>query len=248
VVAGSPARETSVGAEVDDLVGQFVQGLFDAAWQDRALRTAIKNCPWRIRPEWVWPWEKRDLFWRASYQPALYLISRALKPGRILEIGYRAGYSAMALLGGSPEAQYVGMDNGGGEAESCAEMLEWAEWLVIGEYPTAKLLRCDSQARPWPQEVLDSGPYDLVFIDGCHERRAVARDLAATWGKMASGGTIVMHDLWHNSVVAGLADVLPVLRCSFSMRTFRLPHGGLILLRKERDPWTDPECREFDKL
>jgi len=227
-------------------MGIEMMDLFDPAEQDRALRRAILDCPFRIQPEWVWPGEKRDLFWRASYQPALYLISRALKPGRILEIGYRAGYSAMALLGGSSNACYVGMDNGGGEAESCDDMLIWAERLVNGYYPRARLLRHDSQARPWPDEALNGGPYDLVFIDGCHERLAVANDLVKTWKLIEVGGTVVLHDLWHTTVLEGLADVLPHLY--FSMRTFRLPHGGLILLRKERDPWTDPECREFDKL
>jgi len=227
-------------------MGIEMNGLFDAAWQDRALRTAIKNCPWRIRPEWVWPGEKRDLFWRASYQPALYLISRALKPDRILEIGYRAGYSAMAMLGGSSNACYVGMDNGGGEAESCDDMLNWAERLVNGYYPRARLLRHDSQEGPWPDETLNGGPYDLAFIDGCHEWDAVSTDLYCVWKLMAMGGTVVMHDLWHRSVIEGLADMLTEIW--FSMRTFRLPHGGLILLRKELDPWADPECREFDKL
>ena len=227
-------------------MGIEMNGLFDAAWQDRALRTAIKNCPWRIRPEWVWPGEKRDLFWRASYQPALYLISRALKPDRILEIGYRAGYSAMAMLGGSSNACYVGMDNGGGEAESCDDMLNWAERLVNGYYPRARLLKHNSQDWPWPQGVLDVGPFDLAFIDGCHEWDAVSTDLYCVWKLMAMGGTVVMHDLWHRSVIEGLADMLTEIW--FSMRTFRLPHGGLILLRKERDPWTDPECREFDKI
>jgi len=226
-------------------MGIKVDYLFDPVEQDRGLRQTILETDFRIRPEWVWPGERRDLFYRTSYQPALYLISRALRPKRILEIGYRAGYSAMALLAGSPKAEYVGMDNGGGEAESCADMLDWAERLVKGHYPKARLLWCGSQ-KPWPAEAVNGGPYDLVFIDGCHEREAARSDLANAWSLMPYGGTAVLHDLWHSSVVAGVCDLLPHL--SFSMRTFRLPHGGLMLLRKEPDPWSDLECRGFDKL
>ena len=215
---------------------------FDESW----LKDEIEQCPFRIKPEWIWPGERRDLFYRASYQPALYLLSQALKPKSILEIGFRAGYSAMALLGGSPEATYVGMDNGGGEAESCDDMMVWAKRLVTNHYPEAELIRADTRLT-WPNGT--NGPFDLAFIDGSHKEPDARDDLLKVWARLSMGGVVVLHDLWHESVRRGVfSQAYQHLSPLASIRTFHLPHGGLILLKKEYDPWTDPTTREFDKL
>lgn len=207
----------------------------------------VRDCPFRIKPEWVFPGEVRDLFYRASYQPLLYLLSSKFCPQSILEIGVRAGYSAMALMSPVPSAAYLGLDNAGGQAECGAEMFAWGKRLVEGNFPNAVVSLVDTKARPLPAS-LGEHVWDLAFVDGGHDEATVVNDLRLVWPIVRVGGHVLMHDLWHKSVVRGLAAFINEDNPDFSIHTFRLVHGGVICLTKERDPWTDPTCRGFDKL
>lgn len=206
----------------------------------------IHDCSFRIDPAWIYPEEGRDLFYRASYQPLLYLLTQAFQPTSILEIGVRAGYSAMALLDACPDATYIGLDNAS-DTECDKGMLDWAEQIIIGKFGNARIIRTDTQKELLPAEVRGK-TWDMVFIDGDHSTLGVNHDLNSIWPLVKEGGRILMHDLWHQSVVSGLGLFLQNSRPWFSMHTFRAVHGGIILLTKERDPWHDPACRNFDRL
>src|SRR4051794_5262627 len=86
----------------------------------------------------------RHLFgeWLPYYRTK-WAIARTLQPKRVLEIGVRYGYSALAFLDACPEAQYLGIDIDsdlyGGENGAIA----WAR-QATSEY-NADFLVADSQ-------------------------------------------------------------------------------------------------------
>ena len=73
---------------------------------------------------------------RAIYQ-VKYLVARAVRPLRILEIGVRAGYSAAAFLAACPAARLVGLDKDDGSHGGVAGYLRDAREMLLGRYPEA---------------------------------------------------------------------------------------------------------------
>src|ERR1700681_1354881 len=78
-------------------------------------------------PEWV-------LYYRTKWA-----IAKVLKPQSILEIGVRYGYSALALLNGSPSARYLGIDLDVTAFGGSVGAIDWAR-QVCSEFRTEFLL------------------------------------------------------------------------------------------------------------
>lgn len=105
------------------------------------------------------------------YYRMKWAIARALRPRRILEIGVRYGYSALAFLDACPAAEYTGLDldiaQFGGEPGA----LEWAREKTSGYRAT--FLQCDSQKL----RDLPGGRYDLIHVDGQQDGDGTVHDL-----------------------------------------------------------------------
>lgn len=105
------------------------------------------------------------------YYRGKWAIARCLQPLRILEIGVRYGYSALAFLNACPSAHYVGIDLDSDLYGGSKGAIEWA--------------RC--QARPYRADfvVADSqsfkrfpgGHYDLIHIDGQQDQKGFQHDM-----------------------------------------------------------------------
>src|SRR5450432_4086455 len=105
------------------------------------------------------------------YYRTKWAIARKLQPARILEIGVRYGYSALAFLNGYPDASYLGIDSDGELYGGVKGAIEWARDSTRNY--NASFLVMDSQAL----DRLPDGIYDLVHIDGQQDHAGYIHDL-----------------------------------------------------------------------
>jgi Methyltransferase domain len=147
-----------------------------------------------------------------------YLLLQSLatrfRQARAFEIGTFRGEGALALAAGGAEVVTL--------APSEAQMRSWGNppdyiqttrLLSLG-HPHVRHLDGDSRS-------IDLRPYerwaDVIFIDGSHEREAVASDTRRAWQlRRHDRAVVVWHDGFHGSVgqprwevLAGIADGLP---------------------------------------
>lgn len=119
-------------------------------------------------------WLEGDKFipsWASvRYYHAKRNLARLLAPSSILEIGVRAGYSALAFLYDNPETRFVGIDSADPQYGG-PELAEHAE-RVLGQFPNVKLLAASSR-----DVELNVESFDLVHIDGDHSHDAKVLDL-----------------------------------------------------------------------
>jgi len=113
--------------------------------------------------------------WRPCYE-VKFALARLIRPRSILEIGVRAGYSALAFLTACPEASYVGIDNNGDMHGGFRGALDHARELLAPFQ--AVLLEMTSaaygeQLRHDP----DQSAFDLVHVDGDHSLAGCLADL-----------------------------------------------------------------------
>jgi predicted O-methyltransferase YrrM len=120
---------------------------------------------------------------------------RKYKPKRILEIGVRYGYTGLVFvhaikkLRGSPNVEYLGLDDesyhGGSNARANENF-----GAVFPDVPM-KAMIWNSITMGLPPEI---GKFDLIHIDGNHEKRWAVNDLRQCWPVLNEGGIIMMDD------------------------------------------------------
>ncbi len=106
-----------------------------------------------------------------------FMVASLLRPGAILEIGVRYGYSAAAFLSGSPRATYYGIDActvaSGGVTDSLGVARAMLGRNFLGR---VTLAQADSQLLaelPPPPP----GGWALIHVDGDHSYEGCAHDL-----------------------------------------------------------------------
>jgi predicted O-methyltransferase YrrM len=170
---------------------------------------------------------------RAIYR-VKYLVSRAVRPGRILEIGVRAGYSAAAFLAARPTAHYVGLDKDDGSHGGVEGYLQDAREMLLGRYPDAgvELYRGDSGDEGVRRGLAArcAGAFDLVHVDGDHSEAGCAADLA--WGAslLRPGGYVLVDDYGSLEEVRRAADAFAG-ETGWECVYLPSPHGELLLRR-----------------
>lgn len=145
------------------------------------------------------------------------------------EIAYRVDFSLLCNARGHRKAAEIGTDRGifavdflsrwNGETLYCVDPYsEWSEntsprestraqavMALAAHYRRVRFLEVPSPEAasfipPWDR------PLDFVYIDGNHERDAVAADIAAWWPLVAEGGILAGHDYdpGHPGVIAAV--------------------------------------------
>lgn len=136
----------------------------------------------------IYELEDKTLNWVDPFDLFLCLnLVQKTGPNRILEIGvYRGGF-LFSLLNNLPNFKAIAVDPFPGlddikvsffenlESRNCLNRVEWYE-----SYQNIPFLN-----------------YDLIHIDGEHSEAAVLGDLDFAIANLASGGMVVVDDIWH---------------------------------------------------
>jgi len=132
--------------------------------------------------------------WDNGFYREIYAIKHAialeLNPRLILEIGVRAGYSALAFLSACPGATYLGLDAENGKHGGAGG--PWTPWAVELLKPyDAKVVVIDTQTLT---SLSQHGRFDLVHVDGDHTTAGCLHDMALAFGVLAPGGAVLVDD------------------------------------------------------
>jgi len=157
-----------------------------------------------------------------------YIVSRfcrLIEPKRVLEIGsFRGGMAfhiarntgsdcriwtldlPRALLDDRMEGQMISSDV---DLARMAESLVGEEWR--GRPEAAKIVQLWGDSLDF--DFTGLGPFDLIYVDGSHAERWVARDTDNAFALLAPTGAILWDDcLWHDvlSVLGRRGDEFPI--------------------------------------
>jgi len=106
-----------------------------------------------------------------DYYRMKYSICKAINPERILEVGVRYGYSALAFLNASPDAYYIGIDNDTDTFGGRTGAIEWAK-KHTKNYNAEFLIKNSFDLKEFPGE-----KFDLIHIDGQQDGDGTFHDL-----------------------------------------------------------------------
>ncbi len=170
---------------------------------------------------------------------AARLREAAARGRRIVEIGSYRGRSTIVLAGAAPPGAEVvaidphaGNDRGprqwrgtAGEGEADHEAFR-ANLARAGVAERVRHVRLPSQA------ALDAveGDVDLVYVDGAHRFAPAAADIREWGGRVAPGGTLMIHDAY-----SSVGVTLAIARHLLAGRRFRYAgrSGSLVEYRRE---------------
>jgi len=147
---------------------------------------------WEFKKEYICPKDAKSLKRYPIYKDYYrikYDIAKDLNPKRILEIGVRAGYSAISFLSAAPEAEYVGLDaENGTHGGGGGPWMWWAKELLYSY--NATFIECDTQEI----QSVDKGKFDLIHIDGDHTTEGALHDMEICWSSVNTNGIMLVDD------------------------------------------------------
>lgn len=137
--------------------------------------------------------------------------ARRYLPKRILEIGTRFGTTGICMMLGLPVGSTVvfrSIDDESYDYGSCfkanrnfQEQVPWADAYCLHHNTFQGL----------PDDVRQHAPYDLIHIDGNHDKHGVLNDLCLCWPILADGGLILLDDATHPPIRAAIDEFLASL-------------------------------------
>jgi predicted O-methyltransferase YrrM len=168
-----------------------------------------------------------------AYYRLCFDVARMLRPRIIVEIGVRAGYSALMLLAGAPAATFYGIDSGDPTYGDPTAFADHAKRLLCEMAArTSITLECkDSRTIP-ELRVFGERP-DLVHVDGDHSFAGAASDIALALRSCAVW--TLVDDVDYVPAVAEAA--LPAARGRMSWRIREPLRGALLIGPKLPDGW-----------
>ena len=172
----------------------------------REREAAAAWCKWFERCEESWPPGDSGAV-NPGDRRALFTLTLALRPKRILEIGTHLGASTLAFAAALEELDEGGMMTTVDVVDVNDEDLE--HWRQFGApfSPAGALKRSGLTRRVrFVQETAlefltrtSEDSYDLILLDGDHGATAVYREIPAALRVLCHGGTVVLHDYYPNA-------------------------------------------------
>jgi predicted O-methyltransferase YrrM len=169
----------------------------------------------------ICPWDKTASPERIAQYREYYRIKhdicKEFNPEVIVEIGVRAGYSALYFLQAVPKAKYHGFDadNGKHGGQGIKPYTPWAIKLL-------KKYGYDFEIHsPIDTQEIEMMPVDADFfhIDGDHTTEGVYHDLDLCFNSCKSGGILLIDDYdYIKEVRAGVDKWLKAMRLDMEYR------------------------------
>jgi hypothetical protein len=144
---------------------------------------------------------KRTEHYRIGHICFKMAVSQIIAPSLICEIGVSSGTSALAFLEGSPDASYIGIDDGSDSARIGADLLLHARTQLNKKNYHKWSIRIANSL-----ELSYLEPFDLFHVDGNHEYKHCFHDvLLALYSKSE---WILVDDSRDSQVASATLDAL----------------------------------------
>lgn len=117
------------------------------------------------------------------------------RPRHMLEIGVRFGYTgivccAAALAAGVERFEYLGIDDESYHAGSCQQAND--NFRIVGFHARCRALRWNS----FDGIPAKLGTFDLIHVDGNHDKHGVLNDLMNVWPILHQRGFVILDDYY----------------------------------------------------
>jgi predicted O-methyltransferase YrrM len=174
--------------------------------------------------------EARTIGWSLDLQELIHVLSvvRLTKPRSILEIGTYDGFTALNLAANLEESARVYTVDLPQNQNKRAEISNACTFSIVGSKfraePESERIRqiwADSTKVDWTQF---GAPFDMIFIDGCHDYRYVRSDSSNAIKHIRPGGTVFWHDYGQCVDVSRAVDELARLYPINAIRGTRLAY------------------------
>lgn len=150
---------------------------------------------WKFKKEWICPRDSKSLsrydHYR-DYYKVKYSIAKNLNPKTILEIGVRAGYSAISFLSAAPEAQYIGLDAENGTHGNQGGPWCWWAKQILSPFDFEIIIQ-DTQ-KITSDYISNLGNFDLIHIDGDHSYKGAYHDITICLPSLSNNGIMLIDD------------------------------------------------------
>lgn len=157
-----------------------------------------------------------------DYYPFLNSLAKDFRATKILEIGVRYGYSAVAFIHGNPIEEYVGIDDDLYDAASSAKSRENLEFLKKIQPLDFVLFKKNTQNLS-DLAFLGSRTFNFIHIDGDHSYQGALTDMKNFWNVLAVGGHLLVDDsIFYASVNKACTDFAALIdEPCYNVKSFR---------------------------
>ncbi|MGE3342320.1 MAG: class I SAM-dependent methyltransferase [Vicinamibacterales bacterium] len=157
-----------------------------------------------------------------DYYPYLNALARDFKAERVLEVGVRFGYSAVAFIHGNSVREYVGLDYDLYDPTSSTRSRENLDALRQQQHVDVTLLKVDTQSLD-SLDLLGGRRFDFIHIDGDHSYEGALTDLRNFWNVLSVGGHMLVDDsIFYGAVRQACVDFAQeVNEPHFDVKTYR---------------------------
>lgn len=135
-----------------------------------------------------------------DYYPFLNSLAKDFRASRVLEVGVRFGYSAVAFIYGNPVEEYVGIDADLYDATSSRKSRDNLDYLKRMQPFEYTLFQKNTQLLT-DLSFLNDKQFDLIHIDGDHSYEGALTDMKNFWNVLVPGGHMLVDDsIFYGSV------------------------------------------------
>ena len=160
---------------------------------------------------------------RGTKASLLIKIASYFKPGQILELGTSLGLGTVALQIGNPNAKITSV-------EGAKEIFHFTKsHLALNGYESIDCIHAEFDKA---LKKLDTGSYDLIFIDGNHKYQATMKYFHWAINHLNQNGIIIFDDIyWSKEMTKAWKEISGNQNINLSIDFFYL---GIIMIRPEQ--------------
>ena len=157
-----------------------------------------------------------------DYYPFLNALAKDLGAAKVLEIGVRYGYSAVAFLYENPVVEYAGIDADLYDSASSVKSRKNLEYLRGVQPFDFELFHTNTQTLA-SLDFLGSRNFDFIHIDGDHSYEGALTDMKNFWNALSVGGHMLVDDSIFVASVAKACDAFTALvgEPCYNVKSFR---------------------------